>query len=87
MTLIRISPDGREVLHLYDDKIHEVTSKTCDTTVTRASDVFYDNDLGKWKVRFIDTGLLLPVAFKSREEAIEYEKEFLEEYMRLREGA
>jgi hypothetical protein len=69
---------------LYDDKIHRLTNKTSKTTVTRASDVFYDNELERWKVRFINTGLLLPIAFKSREKAIQYEKKFLEEYMRLR---
>ena len=84
MTLIRISPDGKEVLHLYNDKLIDITSKTSDVEVTRASDIFFDNETSKWKIKILATEEILPVSFIHRGIAQDYEKIVLED--RLREG-
>ena len=82
MTLIRISPDGSETLHLYDDKLNTMTSKIADVEIHRASDVYFCNRDKHWKIRFKE--LVLPVMFRHRFQALEYERDFLEEY--LKEG-
>jgi hypothetical protein len=84
MGLIRISPDGKEVLHLYDDKICELTGKHSTLKITRATDVFYDNEIGKWRVEMLVAGYCLPESFTKRSEALAYEKKILEH--RLRNG-
>ena len=85
MTLVRISPDGKEVLHLYDDKLMGMTSKTSEVEVERASDVYYDGKASVWKVKILATGEILPVSFGNRSMALSYEKIVLEG--RLRDGA
>lgn len=85
MTLVRISPDGKEVLHLYDDKLMSMTSKTSEVEVERASDVYFDNKESLWKIRILATGEILPASFKDRSIALVYEKIVLES--RLRDGA
>ena len=82
MTLVRISPDGKEVLHLYDDKVAQLTSKTSDIKVTRASDVFYDNESKCWRIKFRHTNAILALPFETRAEALEYERLVLEQDMR-----
>ena len=82
MTLIRISPDGSEVLHLYDDKIAELTSKTSDIKINRASDVFFDNEDQVWRIKFRHTNAILMIPFETRAEALEYERLVLEQDMR-----
>jgi len=82
MTLIRISPDGSEVLHLYDDKVVQITSKTSDIKVTRASDIFFDNKDKVWRIKFRHTNAILALSFETRAEALEYEQLVLEQDMR-----
>lgn len=82
MTLIRISPDGKETLHLYDEKVTDMTSQLADVKIHRASDVYFCNKDDHWKIKF--KGLVLPVMFYKRQQALDYEKGFLEEY--LKEG-
>jgi len=87
MTLIRISPDGSEVLHLYDDKLMEITSKISDVEVERATDVFFDNEDKVWRVRLLPRGVrcmetVLAVSFKTRQEALDHERSILENDMR-----
>lgn len=83
MTLIRISPDGSETLHLYDDTVTELTSRISDMEITRATDVYYCNEDKGWKVKLLgDKPLVLPAMFKHRFEALKYEKEFLEEFLK-----
>jgi len=84
MTLIRISPDGKEVVHLYDDEVIKLTSKTAEVQIVRASDIFFDNEAKHWMIRVLATGEILPATFKSRVLAMEYEKLVLEN--RLRDG-
>jgi len=86
MTLVRISPDGKEVVHLYDDNLFELTSKTADIEVERASDIFFDNEKKNWKVRILKTGEVLPASFKSREGAKTYEISVLESRLRTGES-
>lgn len=82
MTLIRISPDGKEVVNIHSDSIHKIISKHSDVVINRASEVFYDNLSKGWKIKMLLKGkmhgLLLPVMFKTRQEAIDYEIDFLE---------
>jgi hypothetical protein len=82
MTLVRISPDGSEVKHLYNDDIIRITAETSDITVKRASDVFFDNDIKKWRIRLVDTEEVIGVEFDKRAEAIAYEIEMLENLMK-----
>ena len=84
MTLIRISPDGKEVLHLYNDRLVDLVSKTSEMSVERASDIFFDNETSMWKIKILATKEILPVSFIHRGMAQEYEKIVLED--RLREG-
>jgi hypothetical protein len=84
MTLLRISPDGSEVMHLYNDKIKRITSKTSDIKVYRASEVYYCNKDVGWKIKLLHSGLVLPIMFSERQDAIDYEIEFLEQF--LKEG-
>lgn len=82
MALIRISPDGKEVVCLHNDFIHKIISKHSDVVIKRASDVFYDNKIKMWRVRILEPyEELLPLKFFSREEALEFEKRFLEDSM------
>lgn len=80
--LIRISPDGKEVLHLYDDKYNQITSKHSDMEITRATDVFFDNDMQVWKIRFLSNNEVLPVVFRNRERALKHERWILEKLLR-----
>ena len=86
MTLIRISPDGKEVVNIFNEFIHKITSKHSDVEINRASEVFYCNNNKGWKIKMLWRGkmhgLLLPVMFKTRQEAIDYEIKFLEELLR-----
>jgi hypothetical protein len=87
MALLRISPDGKEVLHLYDDKLVEMTRKTSDIEIKRATDVFFDNEDQVWRIKFLPRGLkdmetILAIPFGTREEALEYERGALENDMR-----
>jgi hypothetical protein len=82
---LRISPDG-EVQHLYDDTLSKITSKICGgVKVTRASDVFFDEELQKWRVKLLTDpwkGRVLDRSFVTRKEAISYEVRVLEYLMR-----
>jgi hypothetical protein len=84
MTLVRISPDGKEVLYLYDDNIAKITRKHGDMEVSRASDVFFDNEDKKWKIKFLHTNAVLAIPFDTREEAIAHERAVLENDLRCR---
>lgn len=83
MTLIRISPDGKEIKHLYDEDIVRITSETSDIKIKRASDVFFDNDIKKWKIRVVDDGRIVNMEFDTRSEAIGYEVDMLEKMLRM----
>jgi hypothetical protein len=75
---IKISPDGKLIEGLYSDKFPWM--KLGSLNVTRASDVFFDEESQSWKIRLSRTKQLLPVHFSRREDAIAYERGFLEEY-------
>lgn len=84
--LIRISPDGGEVVHLYDDTINQITNKHSDVRIDRATNVFFDNVEKMWKIKMLVKGYLhgvcLPESFVNRADALEYEKIILEDLMR-----
>lgn len=82
--MIRISPDGKEVLHLYNDKLLPLDKLSGDIAVERASDIFFDNDICSWRIKILKTGEVLDTCFIDRETAKEHEVEVLES--RLREG-
>lgn len=82
MTLIRISPDGKEVKYLYDDDIYQAMSNHTTIEVTRASDVFFDNEDRVWRIKFLDSNTTLVIPFGSREEALKYERGLLENNLR-----
>ena len=87
MALIRISPDGKEVVCLHNDFIHQVISKHSEVIIKRASDVFYDNKLRVWRVRILEPHEeLLPQKFFDRESALEFEKKFLEYHMTVHDS-
>jgi hypothetical protein len=85
VTLIRISPDGSEVVYVHNDVIHSnVTSKHSDVEIQRATDVYYDNEEKMWKVRILAEPFneVLPVKFYTRQQAIDYEVLWLEKLLR-----
>jgi len=86
MTLIRISPDGKEVVNIHNDFTHQITSRHADVEINRASEVYYCNINKGWKIKMLIRGhmhgLLLPVMFHTRQEALDYEVEFLEEFIK-----
>jgi len=84
--LVRISPDGKKILHLHNDVItHKITSKIADIEIDRVTDIYFNNSMRCWRVLICDTGEILG-RFKTREEALEFERGFLEEKMRRHEG-
>ena len=88
MTLIRISPDGSEVVYVHNDVIHSnITSKHADLEINRATDVYYDNDEKMWKVRILKEPFneVLPIKFYTRKQAIDYEVLYLEDLLRKHE--
>jgi hypothetical protein len=76
--LVRISPDGKEVVFLYDDKIpwEDLGKMKCE----RASDVIFNEERQVWVIKFNGGGEVGD--FKNREEAIQYEIFILEKMMR-----
>ena len=79
--LVRISPDGKKTLHLHNDKLRFSFS---DPSIHRATDVFFDNELKKWRVKLLREDMVLDFQGDSRQEAIEHEILILEEMMRER---
>lgn len=76
---MRVSPDGKTFKHLYNDDLrHTVDKALGKIEVVRASDVYYNNDIGMWKVR-ID-GEDLKGEFSARSTALLFEHKWLEEY-------
>lgn len=82
--LIRISPDGKEVMHLSNDKYNQITAKHSDMEITRASDVFYDNSSQCWRIKYNHTNAILIIPFATRQEAIDFEIATLENDLRNR---
>lgn len=82
--LIRISPDGGEVVHLHNDKYNQITSKHADVEINRASDVFFDNSIKKWRIKFRHTNAVLAIPFDTRQEALDHEVALLENDIRCR---
>ena len=74
---IKISPDGKLVEGLYDDKFPWYGLRG-DLEIKRASDVFFDPKERGWKVKILHNQLILPKCFKLRKDAIAYEREYLE---------
>ncbi len=74
---IKISPDGKLVEGLYDDKFpwHELGGKL---EIARASDVFFDPASQRWMIKILHNQVVLPFHFKLREDAIAYERKYLE---------
>ena len=74
---IKISPDGKLVEGLYDDKFpwHGLGGKL---EIKRASDVFFDPASQRWMIKILHNQAILPFQFKLREEAITYERKYLE---------
>lgn len=74
---IKISPDGKLVEGLYDDKFpwYGLRGKL---EIERASDVFFDPKEQGWKVKILCNQRILPKCFRLRKDAIEYEREYLE---------
>jgi hypothetical protein len=80
--LIRISPDGKEVVHIHNDTYNKITSEHADITINRASDVFFDNQEQKWRVKIRHTKSLLAITFDTRQDALNFEGKLLENYLR-----
>jgi len=73
---IKISPDGKTITGLYSDQFP--WHKLGKLEITRASDVFFDQRIQKWRVKLLHNFCVLPRQFKIREDAIAYEREYLE---------
>ena len=72
--VFRISPDGKQVVSLYSDALNLL--KHGQAQVVRATDVFFDEEVQKWRVNVFGAGILKE-AFGRREDAIAYETEVL----------
>lgn len=76
---MRISPDGKTFKHLYNDDLqHTVDKALGKVEVVRASDVYYNNEIGKWKIKI--NGDDLKGEFAARSTALAFEHAWLEEY-------
>mgnify|MGYP001814065504 FL=1 len=82
--LVRISPDGGEVVHLHNDKYNQITSKHSTMKIERASDVFFDNEIQRWRVKIRHTNAILAIDFATRQEALDHEHALLENDLRCR---
>jgi hypothetical protein len=71
---ISISPEGN-FKHIYSDELLPMDKKF-KTEVRRASDVFFDNDIGQWRIRV--GNLLLDETFDRRDQALSFEVRWLE---------
>jgi hypothetical protein len=83
--VVQVSPNGEHLTVLYDDRLLPVFSKLGQVTINRVSDVFFDNDIGKWRIG--QAWGVLPETFETRAEAIECEINFINEALREKEGA
>lgn len=84
MLRIRISPDGKEVMHLYHEEYNKITSKHADVRIDRATNVFFDNDVKRWRVAFLDSDTVSEESFESRREALEFETKVLQVALRCK---
>jgi len=86
MGFIRISPDGKGVVFVHDDFLKAVVERHCVVKINRATDVFYDNTSKMWKIKMLLRGYMhgvcLPEEFTTRQDAIDYEKAYLEDLIR-----
>lgn len=89
MALIRISPDGKEVVCLHNDFIHNIIRKHAEVNIKRATDVYYDNDEKMWKVKLLGEPWdeVLPVKFFTRKDALYHERVYLEYLMKQPDSA
>lgn len=89
MALIRISPDGKEVVCLHNDFIHNVVKRHADVEIKRATDIYYDNEEGVWRVKLLGEPWdeVLPIKFFTRKEALIWEVDFIEHLMKQPDSA
>lgn len=73
---VLISQDGKTAIGLYDDSIPY--SKLGEMGVTRASDVFFDDTVQKWRIQVFPSNEILPEMFDTRWKAIEFEVSYLQ---------
>jgi len=79
--VVKISPDG-SLVALYSDDVAEMLEdiRADITECARASDVYWDHDRSMWKVEFRPPFDHIPPGyFKLRKDALEWEKEILQE--------
>lgn len=79
--VLKISPDGKDVVSLFSE-VFPVGFLGI-VNITRATDVRFDNECGKWEIYIIQERRVLPEKFTKRSEAIEHEVEYLNERLNL----
>jgi hypothetical protein len=78
--IIKISSDGTTVSCLHADMLAELGRQS----IIRASNVEFDNELGKWTVQILvgpDAGKYLDEVFDKRESALAAESEYLNDQL------
>lgn len=77
--VITITADGKEVYGLYDDNLpyRELGGKV---EAVRASEVRMNKE-GRWEIYIYAEKKVLPETFKNRKDAIDYEIEYLNDYV------
>lgn len=73
--VINVSPDGKVVTGLYSDNIPYRELGDCQ--IERASEVFFDSSINKWKIKILAEDRVLAPGFGLRSEAISYEIKYL----------
>ena len=84
--VLKISPDGKEVIFLYSDGMIDTLGDMGTVKVMRASNVRFDEKDQMWKVYIINddgTEQLVPkVQFKHRKDAIDFEIDVLQKLLK-----
>jgi len=78
---VRISPDGKNVKHIYNDALRSMDKALGDFTINRATDIFFDNVENAWKIKILEDGKILPNVFEHRSDALAFEHEYLQNKM------
>lgn len=78
-----VSKDGKKFIHIYNDTLMQMDDSLGEFEVNRASDVYFCNEVKKWKVKFLESGEVSPLDFDTREEALDWEHNYLQETLKI----
>lgn len=79
---VQISPDGKTFQHIYNDSLQSLDNALGEVEIHRATDIYFDNVDRLWRIKMLDTKEVLEQGFETRQEALDFEHEYLQERMK-----